>query len=394
MIKLKNLLSEVLGPVRDDFDKSYNYQIRNGVWHTQKKGGSKWFSLANNKKAIDLLNKTYPTDFSRIDNSNLLPFKNNDEGNKFRKWVNDTYPEYAKQIDLDPEGSYNNSYIKKAWKSYGEEFMNSNSNVSALTPNWFQQIQVSPDEFMASPGTKGGYAKDMVTFKTGWVDIVDSTKSMKICNAPELKNQCASFVNVVDDSVSSMGDAWSNWWRKTGKVQSYNAMKYMSDNDKRMYEKRFQDSINDPTPTNNGGGNQKKNIKMLMQGILSNAPGPSPSDLSVGSHVGIFWPKSNYHQQALKVAGQKGIKDGKRVEYMPFNTHIGIVIAIKDGVPIILHEVDGIGYADPYDKIIDQGKVVWVKKEQQEEKKKGLFDLLLEPFLSNNKSNNLPINKA
>ena len=45
-----------------------------------------------------------------------------EEGNKFRKWVNDNYPDYAEEIDLDEEGPMNNSYIQKAWQKYGQEY--------------------------------------------------------------------------------------------------------------------------------------------------------------------------------------------------------------------------------------------------------------------------------
>jgi len=55
-------------------------------------------------------------------NVNKVPFTNSTEGNAFRKWVNDEFPDYAKQINLDPEGSYNNAYITKAWKKYGTEY--------------------------------------------------------------------------------------------------------------------------------------------------------------------------------------------------------------------------------------------------------------------------------
>lgn len=51
-----------------------------------------------------------------------VPFQNTTEGNAFRSWVNDNYPEYAREIDLDRTGSYNNSYIKKAWAKYGAEY--------------------------------------------------------------------------------------------------------------------------------------------------------------------------------------------------------------------------------------------------------------------------------
>jgi len=59
-----------------------------------------------------------------------FPFTNADDGNKFRAWVNDTYPNYAKQIDLDSEGSYDNKYIRKAWDKLGDKYLAaSNPNV-------------------------------------------------------------------------------------------------------------------------------------------------------------------------------------------------------------------------------------------------------------------------
>ena len=61
-----------------------------------------------------------------------LPFKNSTEGNAFRKWVNDNYPNYAKKIKLDPTGKYNNSYILKAWKEYGSIYQEENNNVTSV----------------------------------------------------------------------------------------------------------------------------------------------------------------------------------------------------------------------------------------------------------------------
>lgn len=51
-----------------------------------------------------------------------VPFKNREEGNKFRAWVNDMHPEYAKQIDLDRSGSWFNSFITKAYNRYKDEY--------------------------------------------------------------------------------------------------------------------------------------------------------------------------------------------------------------------------------------------------------------------------------
>jgi hypothetical protein len=50
------------------------------------------------------------------------PFKNQQEGDKFRNWVNDTYPDWAKQNQLDRSGKFNNTYIQKAYQKFGGEY--------------------------------------------------------------------------------------------------------------------------------------------------------------------------------------------------------------------------------------------------------------------------------
>lgn len=43
------------------------------------------------------------------------PFKSKKDGNAFRDWVNDEYSSYARSIDLDRSGDYNNCFIRKAY---------------------------------------------------------------------------------------------------------------------------------------------------------------------------------------------------------------------------------------------------------------------------------------
>lgn len=53
------------------------------------------------------------------------PFKDKTEGNKFRNWVNDKYPDYAKTLlgdGLDRDGGFNNTHIRKAYQKYGTEY--------------------------------------------------------------------------------------------------------------------------------------------------------------------------------------------------------------------------------------------------------------------------------
>jgi hypothetical protein len=49
--------------------------------------------------------------------SGTLPFKNREEGNAFRNWLNDNFPDAAKSLDLDRDGSHTNPTIKKAFNT-------------------------------------------------------------------------------------------------------------------------------------------------------------------------------------------------------------------------------------------------------------------------------------
>jgi hypothetical protein len=63
----------------------------------------------------------------KIPEDSASPFKNKEEGDKFRAWVNQKYPDWAKQNSLDATGPFNNGYIRKAYTQYGEEYGKSTS---------------------------------------------------------------------------------------------------------------------------------------------------------------------------------------------------------------------------------------------------------------------------
>ena len=79
------------------------------------------------------------------------PFKSNEEGNKFRGWVNDMYPDWAKANQLDRTGSFDNSFIRSAWKLYGEQYLKSNQpRTSAPVSSGFKPN----DDVFISPKAK------------------------------------------------------------------------------------------------------------------------------------------------------------------------------------------------------------------------------------------------
>jgi len=52
-------------------------------------------------------------------------FKDEEAGNKFRKYVNTFHPTYAQKIELSEKGKPHNSYMKKAYEKYGREYFQS-----------------------------------------------------------------------------------------------------------------------------------------------------------------------------------------------------------------------------------------------------------------------------
>jgi len=68
------------------------------------------------------------------------PFTNNIDGNKFRAWINKTYPAYAKQNSISLSGDFNNSFIQKAYQQYGADYVKSATPVK--TKGWSKNDKV------------------------------------------------------------------------------------------------------------------------------------------------------------------------------------------------------------------------------------------------------------
>ena len=113
------------------------------------------------------------------------------------------------------------------------------------------------------------------------------------------------------------------------------------------------------------------NIKSLMSAAI-----PSQSSfkgLNTGDVVGIYYPPSGYHEKAFHAAGKPYfVKDSKgqwqkgntikRGEGFGMNTHVGIVAFQKDGVPLVVHNIGGTVYSDPYNALKGGGKIMWIRR--------------------------------
>jgi hypothetical protein len=75
---------------------------------------------------IDALKKSLESSNSGSSNKSSgnkeSAFKSKEEGNDFRKWVNEKHPDWAKANKLDVSGSHTNSFIMKAWNKFKDDY--------------------------------------------------------------------------------------------------------------------------------------------------------------------------------------------------------------------------------------------------------------------------------
>jgi hypothetical protein len=67
----------------------------------------------------DLYHKKFDTKDSI---SNYLPFKNKNEGDAFRKWINTYKPDEAKILEIGESGDYRNGYIIDGYYYFRDEY--------------------------------------------------------------------------------------------------------------------------------------------------------------------------------------------------------------------------------------------------------------------------------
>ncbi len=121
----KFYINEQEEEINTTHDRTYDYKKDGDKYFFRKKGEENWKQTDNSAvKSVfgDGEQKSVTKSGGDTKYSVKVPFKNTEEGNAFRQWVNNTHPDYAKEINLDKEGSYNNSYVAKAWNKYGKDY--------------------------------------------------------------------------------------------------------------------------------------------------------------------------------------------------------------------------------------------------------------------------------
>jgi murein DD-endopeptidase MepM/ murein hydrolase activator NlpD len=290
----------------------------------------------------------------------VSPFKNKEEGNKFRKWVNNTLPSYSKKLKLDASGSFNNSFIINAWNydlplksgktmKLGDYYNLKTSGVGS---------DVNKNNIEIMKGFNPNF-KSQINFDN--LKVNDTTNNF--CKPND--DQCAQFVNDISDDISpgDVGHAW-NAYVNSSKLGDtiYSSFKNLGD--------KKNDVIKLWQQINNRPGEQKWGEKGSLSSKISNiidniVPTKySSPELKVGDVVGIYNKSSKNHERAFYEGGKRWFVDGKpgktikKGDGWGMNTHIGRVAVVKNGVPLIFHNVDGTTKSDPPQNL----RIAWVKR--------------------------------
>lgn len=194
---------------------------------------------------------------------------------------------------------------------------------------------------------------------------LSTSKSIPIFNAGQ--PDCAQFVNDFDDSRTKILNAWiAHDVPAVGNTVWSSFTNLNSDQIDKVT-----DLWKDINRGNKKGGEAKKSVMNLVNSIVPKTSGVS---LKLNDVVGIFYPDSLHHEEAfyndwskkffkknrlgMTVNGDK-IKNGTG---WGMNTHVGIVGAIDNGVPIIFHNIGGQVWADPYNNLKGNSRIAWVKR--------------------------------
>ena len=106
-----------------------------------------------------------------------------------------------------------------------------------------------------------------------------------------------------------------------------------------------------------------KNVAGKYKGKLISADGSWGDNSEAAWNIyGSTYNPSDVKKDEKIVSDKTPGKTISRGDAWGMNTHVGIVGAIKNGTPIIFHNIHGDVYADPKEKLKDNGRVVWVRR--------------------------------
>ena len=209
--------------------------------------------------------------------------------------------------------------------------------------------------------------KDKIDFDN--LSTTDTTNKVCKPNDPH----CAQFVNDYSEDIKSVGNAW-HAYRNTNNLGPtiFNRFTNLSSTDSKTLEDLWV-----KIHKNKGGKTSGRFNSEARDFVGSLVPqGGVNMKLQPNDVVGLYFKPSSHHEEALyhggrnwftNPQGQQKPKFGeeaiagnnlKKGNAWGMNTHVGIVGALKDGVPLVFHNVTGNVKSDPINNL----NVAWIKR--------------------------------
>ena len=179
------------------------------------------------------------------------------------------------------------------------------------------------------------------------------------------------------DSELDGANAWDVFNTVKGKGQvKYNAYTDGSVNWNNIYLQLKQNKIgknicNDYAKSDDADKKFKSELPKIVTNSIPQSSKINTSSLELGDIVGLYHKNSDnksmaFCQRALK----RNLDDNGNMEKDPFtfNSHVGFVGAIKNGMPIIIHNIHGHHTATPANKMLsknDEDMIVWVVSDNE-----------------------------
>jgi peptidoglycan hydrolase-like protein with peptidoglycan-binding domain len=193
---------------------------------------------------------------------------------------------------------------------------------------------------------------------------ISTSKSVPIM--PAGQKECAKFVNDFSQKITFVGNAWDAHNNDSLGKRTWSAFTNLNADKVKNIETQWL-KINQAGGGKEGGPYNGE-VKQLVSNLVPKTP---PVTLKLDDVVGIYYPPSGHHEEAFYNAGKAYFTNvngkmtpGKTIsggQAWGMNTHVGIVGAIKDGQPIVFHNVHGQVFADPANKLYNGGRIAWVK---------------------------------
>jgi len=226
--------------------------------------------------------------------------------------------------------------------------------------------------------TKPQYGKCIALSKEE-CDKISSTKEVLISSGSE-KRCSAYMVKCLSQYDSELygGNAWDvfNNVKNKGSVK-YNAFTSGEINWNGIWSQMVKNKVSKSVCEKHAATDDAdKQVKSAVPSIVTNSVPSSPkvsiSSLNLGDIVGLYHKNSGnkgmaFCQRVLK----RGLDDGGNVKDkgpFTFNSHVGFVGAIKNGIPVIVHNVHGSHMATPATQMMSKDSedmIVWVVSDNE-----------------------------